>query len=297
MHYYQFNLGDYTVATAHLSVEEDCAYRRLMDLYYSSEAPLADDCEAIGRRIRMGDHLQAIYTVLEEFFELIDGKWHNSRCDAEIERYHERAEQARVNGRRGGRPPNNPAGTQPVSEKNPAATGLKANQEPRTNNHKPITKEKPRKRVTASRPPDVSESVWCDFTAQRKTKVTETALAGIRREAQAALIPLEDALAMACERGWQSFKADWAEGKGSTKTVETTAKLTRIEAESKEREEENAFLHEMTRRRQKHQPEGKVDIDDPRFIEAEIKALEEMCGLPRFAEQAAADLEQRRIVT
>ena len=40
MNYYPFHIGDYLSATRHLSWEEDCAYRRLLDVYYTSEKPL-----------------------------------------------------------------------------------------------------------------------------------------------------------------------------------------------------------------------------------------------------------------
>ena len=68
----------------------------------------------------------------------------------------------------------------------------------------------PRKRVP---PPDgVSDSVWTDFRKLRRAKrapITDTAIEGIRREAQKAGLSLEQALRMCCERGWQGFKAEW----------------------------------------------------------------------------------------
>lgn len=77
--------------------------------------------------------------------------------------------------------------------------------------HKPsIPKPKPVKKL--ARPESVPESVWDDFMAIRKAKkapLTETALKGIEREAKKAKIGLDDALRVCCERGWQSFKAEW----------------------------------------------------------------------------------------
>ncbi len=61
-------------------------------------------------------------------------------------------------------------------------------------------------------PDDVPESVWADFLTLRKAKrapMTATALQSIQREADKAGISIADALATCCERGWQSFKADW----------------------------------------------------------------------------------------
>jgi hypothetical protein len=65
---------------------------------------------------------------------------------------------------------------------------------------------------TLPRPGDVSESVWADFLLIRKTRksaLTETALAGIRTEAEKAGMTMDEALAMCCTRGWQSLRADW----------------------------------------------------------------------------------------
>lgn len=65
---------------------------------------------------------------------------------------------------------------------------------------------------TVNRPADVPESVWTDFLVIRNAKkapLTQTALAGIEREAVKAGLSLGDALAVCCERGWQAFRADW----------------------------------------------------------------------------------------
>jgi hypothetical protein len=63
-----------------------------------------------------------------------------------------------------------------------------------------------------SKPDSVMDQVWNDWLALRKAKratVTETAIAGIEREAIKAGMTLGGALAMACERGWTGFKAEW----------------------------------------------------------------------------------------
>ena len=62
------------------------------------------------------------------------------------------------------------------------------------------------------RPASVPEALWDDFLALRAAKrapITATAMTGIEREATKAGITLEAALQMCCERGWQSFRADW----------------------------------------------------------------------------------------
>lgn len=69
--------------------------------------------------------------------------------------------------------------------------------------------EKPK---PAAKPSDVSEQTWADFLTHRRAKhapVTETAMTGIRREAEKAGWSMEAALAETMTRGWQSFRADW----------------------------------------------------------------------------------------
>jgi hypothetical protein len=59
---------------------------------------------------------------------------------------------------------------------------------------------------------DVSDDVYADWLALRKAKrapVTETALAGIRREAEKAGMTMQAALETCCQRGWTGFKAEW----------------------------------------------------------------------------------------
>jgi len=85
--------------TAHLSMLEDCAYRRLMDVYYAREKPLPADEKAVCRLVRAYSkkERQAVFTVLREFFELCeDDCWHQRRCDAVLSRANEDAEESQT---------------------------------------------------------------------------------------------------------------------------------------------------------------------------------------------------------
>lgn len=92
INYYEQHIGDYMRDTAHLSMLEDGAYRRLMDVYYAREAPLPDDRRAIYKLARASTKAEreAVDYVLTEYFKLIDGSWHQKRCDEEIDRYREK---------------------------------------------------------------------------------------------------------------------------------------------------------------------------------------------------------------
>jgi hypothetical protein len=83
-----------------------------------------------------------------------------------------------------------------------------------TRKEQTIEQTKTYKRTSAlDCPDDVPESVWADFLTIRKAKrapMTATALQSIQGEADKAGISIADALATCCERGWQSFKAEWA---------------------------------------------------------------------------------------
>lgn len=89
MNHYPHHIGDYLKGTAHLTMLEDGAYRRLIDLYYLREGPLPADKRQVYRLARATSTAEkkAIDTVLEEFFVVApDGFFHN-RCNEEIEKY------------------------------------------------------------------------------------------------------------------------------------------------------------------------------------------------------------------
>ncbi len=97
MNYYEHHLGDYDGATAHLSWLEDCAYRRLICLYYRNEQPIPGDLRQACRLVRATSkqEREAVEQVLAEFFTLIDGAWHHKRCDADLSRYQAKSQKAR----------------------------------------------------------------------------------------------------------------------------------------------------------------------------------------------------------
>ena len=95
MHYYSFNIGDYTSSTQHLEPLEDLAYRRMLDLYYSKELPLPKDLEKIARLIRMRTHTDSIAIVLEEFFTKEKDGYHNKGADKALGKVYKKSEAAR----------------------------------------------------------------------------------------------------------------------------------------------------------------------------------------------------------
>lgn len=203
MHYYQFNIADYRKDTSHLQPIEHYIYRTLIDWYYLDEKPIPKETQSVLRRLCLGcEHEPNLINVLSDFFVLGEKGYIHNRIENEILAYLRNAEKNRINGKLGGRP----IKTQSVSNGLPKETQPKA-KKTLTNNHKPITNNH-----KINKPDGVALSLWSDFLVLRKAKklpITETALQGIKREAEKAGLDLNQAITICCERGWGSFKADW----------------------------------------------------------------------------------------
>ena len=276
MNYFPFHIGDYASATRHLSWDEDAAYRRLLDVYYTTEKPLPTELRAVCRLViaTTGRQREAVQIVLEEFFEPTQLGWVHHRADAEIEsmrdkksmvEIREKNENDRMRRHRERRAEMFselrdfgvvPAWDTPMKElqrlheqycnapettEETATTEIETSQKctssapethlqraPETTCNAPATaipiptptptpittktKTARKAALAAVQPESVSDDVWRDWIALRKRKakpVTETAMAGIEREAAAAGLSLQAALQHCCAMGWAGFSADW----------------------------------------------------------------------------------------
>jgi len=279
VNYYPFHIGDFAAHTAHLTWEEDIAYRRALDWYYLNEKALPGDVAKVARLIRMPKSVAVIDAVLAEFFVKADDGWHNKRADQELasmaskqeqqgakdeheaermKRHRERRSQMFAALRQAGVVP---AWDVPIKELqrlfndncNAPATDLQREQAVTVNAPAtaipiptptpipiPVLKEDSARKRTppAARPPDVSEPVWQDFQALRKTKrapLTVTALAGIQAQADQAGLPLEAALAYCCSVGWQGFNAAWYAERHSKKPPGAETFRERDQRQARER--------------------------------------------------------------
>jgi|CXWL01.1.fsa_nt_gi uncharacterized protein YdaU (DUF1376 family) len=154
MHYYQFNISDWVLHTNHLSLEEEGVYRRILDFYYETELPIPEETQSVIRRLKLGSYSVIFGLILAEFFILKQDGWHNLRADEELIKYKEKAEIAKSNGMKGGRPKkqavikeqvtksNNPEETQSVILANPEETGSKANYKLITTNKELLTNKR-----------------------------------------------------------------------------------------------------------------------------------------------------------
>jgi uncharacterized protein YdaU (DUF1376 family) len=86
-HFYAWFPGDYARDTAHLSMVEDAAYRRLLDAYYMSGKVSANAnillrvCRAIN-----DEEKAAVLHVVDEFFEVIDDQIYHEKVEHELAR-------------------------------------------------------------------------------------------------------------------------------------------------------------------------------------------------------------------
>ena len=101
MLYYNFHIGDFIKKTIHLSDEEELAYRRLIDWYYMKETPLPKSTKGVAKIARC--KIRVAEAVLNEFFELTEEGWSNSRCDKEIDNYYEKRRKCSIAGKKSGK--------------------------------------------------------------------------------------------------------------------------------------------------------------------------------------------------
>ena len=143
MHYYKFNIADWNLSTAHLTLEEEAIYFRLVNFYYDSESPIPKETQSVFRRLRFGSNDEIPTAILTEFFHLNDKGWFHNRCDNILKDYRKTVKKNKANGANGGRPrktkgcevsQDKPSGLPSESQNNP-------NQEPLTTNQEPETKE------------------------------------------------------------------------------------------------------------------------------------------------------------
>lgn len=140
MHYYQHHIGDFIKDTARLSDGQAMAYLRLIWRYYDQEAPIADEIDVVA--FQLGVSESDVSLILRSFFVLQDDGWHQTRCDAEILKFHEYSAKQSENGKKGGRPrkekpTDNPPLNDGLPTDNPPQSQRKAKQKPTESQKKP----------------------------------------------------------------------------------------------------------------------------------------------------------------
>jgi uncharacterized protein YdaU (DUF1376 family) len=204
MHYYKRNLGDYAKKAGRLTMLQHGAYTLLIDSCYDREIFPTLEQALEWTWASTEAEVEAVKFVLSRFFLLDkDGCYVQDRILAELLHYQKNADTNKriADEREAKRKENRTKRVQSVDEAPP-------NQEPLTTNHKP----KREIATSVACPSDVSQQIWSDWVALRKSKkapITQTVLNGAVSEAKTLGWPLEKFLAEWCSRGSQGLKAEW----------------------------------------------------------------------------------------
>lgn len=224
MNYYPFHIGDFRSGTVNMSRQSRWIYRDMLDVYYDTEQPLTLDMDALCDEIgaESDEERKIVERLLRFKFEKTEDGYRHEICEKTIAEYRAKAEIAKANGKLGGRPKKDKAteekpsgfqsGSDRVATTNRIETLSQTNQEPRTNNHKPIIKENNKKKKEELDFYDVPEKIIDDFQKlrnQKKAAITQTAINRLKAQSDKAGISLADGLALCCTRGWVGFEADW----------------------------------------------------------------------------------------
>ena len=213
MHYYQHHIGDFIKDTSFLTNEEIGIYLKLIWLYYDSEKPLPNSLFELGMKTGTRDNQEVLEGLLGMFFVLDEQNkcWHHTRCDKELEHYKQQLTTASKAGKASALKRSmskSPTSVEQALDERSTEVQPTNNHEPITNNHKP----KRESATVVACPPDVSQQIWNDWVALRKSKkapITQTVLNGAIAEAKILGWPLEKFLAEWCSRGSQGLKAEW----------------------------------------------------------------------------------------
>lgn len=168
MHYYKMNIPDWALSTAHLTLEEEAIYFRLINHYYDTETNIPLETQSVFRRLRLGSHSDLALSILEEFFCKTEKGYAHKKCDNLIKEYKKTANKNKKNGALGGRPRKHLVSeeTQSVSSGLPDGTQAdpkhNLNYKPLTNNQELVTKDIGEKAKRFS-PPSQKEVSDCFF--------------------------------------------------------------------------------------------------------------------------------------
>ena len=175
MHYYAFNIGDYTKRTARLSIIEDLAYRRLLDLYYLNERPFNETEQQLAREIGLQDYQAEVTYILDKYFPFDGSVRTNKRASEEIKLYHSKKKAASKAGKASGKARRSKAIERPLNDRSQSVEPtnnhkpITSNDEPINSNHKPVTN----KHKTNGKSKDIVElkpdDAQCVFRYWQKT--------------------------------------------------------------------------------------------------------------------------------
>jgi uncharacterized protein YdaU (DUF1376 family) len=217
--------ADFSAALQGLTDSDIGKAVRLYLLYATTGRPIASESLAL-RFGNEADRAELILDSLPIFKRLDDGRWVASSVYSQIEAYDQRCQTNAENAKKPRKPQSQANGEQIASESltNPSQEqaepepNREPNQEPRTKNISPSNEGEEREPRPAPRKKPAAalnfyglpENLVADWVRSRGSKkLTQTAIDGVKREAEKAKLSFEEAVRMMLESGWQGFRASW----------------------------------------------------------------------------------------
>lgn len=237
--------ADFSAALQGLADSDIGKAVRLYLLYATTGRPIASESLAL-RFGNEADRAELILDSLPIFKRLDEGRWVASSVYSQIEAYDQRCQTNAENAKKPRKPQSQANGEQIASESltNPSQEQAESepnrepNQEPRTKNISPSTegvcsadkpRPAPRRKPAAALNfyglPDALVADWITFRKGLKAPLTQTAIDGFKREADAAGWTLERAVRFSIENGYQGFRHNWE----SVRNVGSTSSVTKAE--------------------------------------------------------------------
>ena len=210
-----FYIGDYLADTIGLDYAEHGAYILAMFAYWRKGEALTDQ--------EMKKTVREHYEIVTSFFDKKDDFWHHKRIDQEIDRTKQISKSLSTRGKAGaskrwqndGQIMQQPCNGHDLScngHELANAQAMLGDAQSQSQSQSQLHTQQHSKNIMAVRPKNLSEKVWNDFLALRRSKkapLTQTAFERIESEVAKAGWSLENALRECCSRGWQAFKAEW----------------------------------------------------------------------------------------
>jgi len=228
MNFYPHHIKDFNHSTRHLTRVERSVYRDATEHYYVTEQPLTLDKNRLAKKLlcRTDEELEALNSILDEFFDETEDGFYHERCDEELEKYKSNisakakagkasaaARKKRAEKRRAKKPTKpeqiKTSDEQPLSNRSTPVN----NHKPITNNHEPIIKKENKFNFKKSLIDLGVEtnvvSDWLKVRSKKKATNSETAFKSIQREILLSGLPANDAVKIAVENSWSGLKAEW----------------------------------------------------------------------------------------
>ncbi len=149
--YMPLYVDDYEAATAHLTLEEDGIYNRLLRLCWrTSGCSVPDDPSWIARRMRvdLDTYHRLVEPIIKEFFGRANGRVSQRRQRAEYQKANEVSRKRSEAGKKGGRP------HKPLKTKETGESRVKANRKQNESIHNHSHKESSVSKDTGGSPPE-----------------------------------------------------------------------------------------------------------------------------------------------